>query len=103
MKKLFAAALAFTVLSGFAQAHDFKVGDLEIHHPWAKATLPNQPVGGGFMEIVNTGSKADRLVSGTAGFAGEVQFHEMEMNDGVMKMRQLADGLEIPAGATVKL
>lgn len=103
MKKLFAAALAFTVLTGFAQAHEFKAGDLEIHHPWAKATLPNQPVGGGFMEIVNTGSEPDRLVSGSAGFAGEVQIHEMEMNDGVMKMRQLADGLEIPAGATVKL
>ncbi len=103
MKTVFAAALAFSVLTGFAQAHEFKAGDLVIQHPWAKATLPNQPVGGGFMEIVNTGSEPDRLVSGTASFAGEVQIHEMSTEDGVMKMRQLADGIEIPAGGTVKL
>ena len=103
MKKLFAAALAFTVLTGMAQAHDFTVGELAIHHPWAKATLPNQPVGGGFMEITNNGSEADRLVSGSADFAGEVQIHEMTMEDGVMKMRQLADGIEIAPGETVKL
>ncbi|TDH38754.1 copper chaperone PCu(A)C [Pseudohoeflea suaedae] len=103
MNKLLAAVLAFSAMAGIAQAHDFTVGDLAIHHPWAKATLPNQPVGGGFMEITNNGSKADRLVSGKADFAGEVQIHEMSMNDGVMKMRQLADGIEIAPGETVKL
>ena len=103
MNKLLAAALAFTVLTGMAHAHDFTVGELAIHHPWAKATLPNQPVGGGFMEITNNGSEADRLVSGAADFAGEVQIHEMSMDNGVMKMRQLADGIEIAPGQTVKL
>lgn len=103
MNKLLAAALAFTVLTGMAHAHDFTVGELAIHHPWAKATLPNQPVGGGFMEITNNGSEADRLVSGSADFAGEVQIHEMSMDNGVMKMRQLADGIEIAPGQTVRL
>jgi periplasmic copper chaperone A len=103
MKTLFAAALAFSMLSGVAQAHEFKAGDLAIHHPWAKATLPSQPVGGGFMEIVNTGSEPDRLVSGKAAFAGDLQIHEMATQDGIMKMRQLPDGIEIPAGGTVKL
>jgi len=103
MNKLLAAALAFTALTGMAHAHDFTVGELAIHHPWAKATLPNQPVGGGFMEITNNGSEADRLVSGAADFAGEVQIHEMSMDNGVMKMRQLADGIEIAPGQTVKL
>ena len=38
-------------------AHDFKAGNLEIHHPASKATLPGQPVGGGFMTITNTGAE----------------------------------------------
>lgn len=104
MKRILAsAALALFALTASAFAHDYKIGDLVINHPWSKATLPNQPVAGGFMSITNNGSEADRLVSGTATFAGEVQMHEMGMEGDVMKMRQLEDGLEIPAGATVEL
>lgn len=93
----------FASLVSVATAHDYKIGDLVIDHPWAKATLPNQPVAGGFLTITNNGAEPDRLVAGTAGFAGEVQVHEMAMENDVMKMRQLEEGLEIPAGATVEL
>lgn len=104
MKRILAAAaLALVAFAGSAFAHEFKVGNLVIHHPWSKATLPNQPVAGGFMKIENTGTEPDRLISGTASFAGDVQIHEMAMEGDVMKMRQLEDGLEIPAGSTVEL
>jgi copper(I)-binding protein len=36
-------------------------------------------------------------------FADHVEVHEMAVVDGVMRMKQLPDGLEIPAGATVVL
>lgn len=93
---LFAAAVA-------ADAHDYKVGNLEIVHPVARATPPGAPVSGGYMTIRNTGSEADRLVGGSADFAGKVEVHEMAMDGEVMKMRQLEDGLEIPAGGEVVL
>ena len=35
--------------------------------------------------------------------AGEVQFHTVDMTDGVMRMRQLEDGLEVPPGGSVTL
>ncbi|AKI01403.1 hypothetical protein IMCC20628_02707 [Hoeflea sp. IMCC20628] len=105
MKKI--AILLSTALLGFStaivSAHDYKVGELMIDHPVARATPPNAPVSGGYMTIHNNGSEADRLVSGEAAFAGRVEIHEMSMEGEVMKMRQLVDGLEVPAGGEVVL
>lgn len=80
-----------------------KAGDLEISGGFVKAMLPGQPVGGGFFTVKNNGASDDRLVSVTSPASGEVQIHEMAMQDNVMKMRQIKDGIAIPAGQTVKL
>jgi len=98
---LSAAILGFS--SAAVSAEDYKLGSLEIEHPFARATPPNAPVSGGYMTIRNTGEEADRLISGEATFADRVEFHEMKMDGEVMKMRQLADGLQIPAGGEVVL
>ena len=96
------AFIALAATSG-AAAHEYKVGDLTIGHPWTRATLPNAPVAGGYMTLTNGGSTPDRLVGGSSPVAKAVEVHEMSMQDGIMKMRQLPDGLEIPAGQSVKL
>ena len=80
-----------------------KHGDLEIIAPMIRATLPNQPVSAGYMIIKNTGKESDRLVGGSAEFSAKTEIHEMAMENDVMKMRELADGLEIPAGDEVIL
>ena len=59
---LAAAALLSAVVT--ANAHDYEVGNVEIGHPWSRATLPNAPVAGGYMTITNTGTSADRLIGG---------------------------------------
>jgi copper(I)-binding protein len=51
----------------------------------------------------NTGKEADRLVAVSTTAAGKSEIHEMSMNDGVMKMRPVEGGIEIPAGQTVEL
>ena len=86
-----------------AQALDARHGDLQIEHPWSRATPAGAPVAGGYLVVRNHGSEADRLVGGEAAFAGRVEIHEMAMQDGVMRMRALPDGLEIPAGGQVEL
>ena len=106
MIRLLRAALAAAILVVTpALAHNgvIHLGDINISLPFTRATLPNAPVGGGFLTIENTGTEADRLVSATSEVAGETQIHEMAMEGDVMKMRQLAEGLEIPAGETVVL
>lgn len=90
-------------MAGMDMAAPVKLGDLEISGPFARATLPNQPVAGGYVTITNNGSAADRLVSVTSPAAAMVQIHEMAMEGDVMKMRELPDGLEIPAGQSVAL
>ena len=95
------ASLAATVAPSLA--HDYKLGAIEIEHPWARATPGGATVGGGYLVLKNTGATADRLVSATASFAGKVEIHEMAVTNGVMTMRPLPDGLAIPAGGTVTL
>jgi copper(I)-binding protein len=97
------AALLLAVLATAAQAHEYKLGALEIKHPWTRATPKNAPVAGGYLKITNTGTTPDRLTGGSAEVAQKFEVHDMSMDGGVMKMRELKEGLEIPPGATVEL
>ncbi|MBA4047448.1 MAG: hypothetical protein C0476_02770 [Sphingomonas sp.] len=96
-------ALTAAILAVPLAAHDATVGKLKIGHPWSRETAPGQSAGGGFLTITNTGKQADRLMSATSPAAAEVQIHTVSMTDGIMRMRELPGGLEIPAGATVAL
>ena len=60
-------------------------------------------VGGGYMKITNNGTAPDRLIGGSSPIAGRFEVHEMSMDNGVMRMRPLKDGLEIKPGQTVEL
>ncbi|WIY52987.1 copper chaperone PCu(A)C [Devosia sp. YIM 151766] len=86
-----------------ATDHEVHLGDLVISGAFTRATLPNAPVAGGFLTLVNQGGEDDVLVSASADIARETQIHEMAMEGDVMKMRQLADGLIVPGGETVEL
>src|SRR5436309_7970172 len=101
--RAFLPALLLAVLATSAQAHEYQVGPIAIDHPWTRATPKNAPVAGGYMKITNTGTTPDRLVGGSTEVAKRFEIHEMKMDGGVMKMRELKDGLEIPPGATVEL
>lgn len=46
---------------------------------------------------------ADRLVSAYASVCGATELHQTIMEDGVMKMQQADDGIEIPAGGEAVL
>jgi len=106
MLRLLRAALAAAILvatPAFAHNGVTHLGAINISLPFTRATLPNAPVAGGFLTIENTGTEPDRLISATSDIANDTQIHEMAMEGDVMKMRQLVDGLEIPAGETVVL
>ncbi|RWA99910.1 copper chaperone PCu(A)C [Mesorhizobium sp.] len=83
-------------------AHEFKVGDLKIVHPWSRATPPGAKVAGGYFTVTNTGSSPDRLLSISSDISAKAELHEMGVKDGVMTMRPVS-GLEIPAGGKVAL
>lgn len=86
-----------------ARAEEVKAGDLVITQAWSRATPGGAKVGGGYLTIENKGSAPDRLIGGSADVADKVQVHEMAVNNGVMTMRPLDNGLAIEPGKTVKL
>ena len=102
MKCAILISAIFALAMSAADAHDYKVGSLEIGHPWTRATPKGATVAGGYLKITNKGQTADRLTAATAAFAPRVEIHEMAMKDGMMRMRPLSAGLEIKPGETVE-
>jgi copper(I)-binding protein len=100
-RSLFVAALC--LITTTAVAEDAKLGPIEITHPWSRATPKGASVGGGYLTVTNTGTTPDRLIGGSLEGAARVEIHEMSMDGGVMKMREVKGGLEIKPGATVSL
>ncbi len=98
-KAIAGATLALAALS--AVAHSFKLGEIDIGHPYARPTREGQMVGAGYLKLANKGP-VDRLVSATSPAAGSVEIHSMSMEGDVMKMRQI-DAIEIATGQTVEL
>jgi periplasmic copper chaperone A len=95
-------ALLLTLAATGAFAHDYKLGSLVINHPWSRATPKGATVAGGYLKITNKGTTPDRFVAGSSDAGKRFEIHEVSMDGGVMKMRELKDGLEIAPGATVE-
>jgi len=53
------AALALFALAAVSGAWAQTKGNLEIEHPWARATPPGASVGGGFATVRNAGVEHD--------------------------------------------
>ena len=70
--------------------------------------LVREPVGGqdftaGYCLLRNAGIMNDKLLKVTSDVAGFFEIHEMSIQNGVMRMRELPDGLVVPKGGVVYL
>ena len=101
--RIFGLVALLAIAASSAVAQQFVAGDITVEKPWARATPKGAAVAAGYLTIRNRGAVADKLTGGSADFAGAVEVHDMSMKDGVMTMRQLAGGLEIPANGAVTL
>lgn len=93
--------LAFGLLAPLATSALAQPAAVRAEQPWARATAPRQTVGGVYVTL--TSPIDDRLVSASSPVAGHAEVHEMTMDGNVMRMRELADGLRLPAGRAVAL
>jgi copper(I)-binding protein len=59
--------------------------------------------GAAYLTITNTGDEADTLIGASSDAAKVMEIHDMNVEDEVMSMIHLEDGLEIPAGESVSL
>jgi copper(I)-binding protein len=106
MKKLFtflfAAFIAIAGITGLAAAHEQKLGDLILHHGWARATPAGAKTGAGYVKIENTGDTPDQLLSVSSDIAAMTEIHQMTMENDMMKMGP-AGAIDIPAHGVVEL
>jgi copper(I)-binding protein len=92
-----AAACVLVSHTALAQA----VQAVQVENAWVRFTVPGQKATGAFMRL--TSASTTRLVSVSTPAAGFAEVHEMRMENNVMKMSALKDGLELPAGKAVDL
>ena len=76
---------------------------LELTDVWARETVASASNSAAYLEIHNHSGSDDRLIGGSTPVADVVEVHDHRMDDGVMRMMHLSDGLEVPAGETVVL
>jgi len=101
--RLLAATAILFLAPLLALAHHYEIGPLQIGHPWSRATPPGAQVAVGFLSVDNTGKAEDRLIGVTTSAADRVEIHEMRMDGNMMRMRQLTDGVALPAGKQTTL
>ena len=56
-----------------------------------------------YVSVMNHGKMADRLLDATSNLARKTELHLMEMDNGVMRMRPIEGGIDLPAGKTIHL
>lgn len=74
--------------------------DISIDDAYARASRPGAPTGAMFMVIRNDADTADRLLAVASPVAQLVELHTHIEDGGVMRMRPVEDGIEIPAAGT---
>ena len=86
-----------------AGAEAVALGDLAVSAPWSRATPPMANVAAGYVIVTNTGETPDRLLGGSSPRASRVEIHSMTMENDVARMREMPEGVEVPAGGELAL
>ncbi|PZP93298.1 MAG: hypothetical protein DI587_29225 [Variovorax paradoxus] len=77
------------------------VAAVDVKNAWARPSVPGQSGTGAFMQL--SAPQGLRLVGVATPLAGVAELHEMQMDGNTMRMRELKDGLALPARQTVEL
>lgn len=90
------ALMAFPA-TGFADG-------IEISDAYARSASPAAKTGAAFMMIANSGAQDDRLIAVQSPAAKRVELHtHIDAGNGVLQMREVESGFEIPAGGMHEL
>lgn len=99
MKTLILIAASAAALA--AAAHAAPAPKVVATDAWCRPTVAGAMAAGCYVTL--TAKAEDRLLSVESPAAGRGEIHTMSMDGAVMRMRQLTDGLALPAGKTVTL
>ena len=97
--------MVFAVIIASSHAHEFRVGDLTVDHPWARTTAPSASTGVVYFSVKNSAAQGDTLLSVVVGksIAKRASLHEMSMDaKGLMHMAEIKAGLMLDAKSEIK-
>jgi len=94
------AALALLLVACSGEAPN---AALTADRVWARATPPGAEVGAVYMRLHNRGDTAVRLVEVRSEAAQRAEVHTVSETGGMMRMRAVEGGPEIPAGDSIEL
>ncbi|MEO5845891.1 MAG: copper chaperone PCu(A)C [Caldimonas sp.] len=98
------AAFLCAAVAAPAFAHDSRVGEIAIRHPFATPSVPGAPNGAAYLAAIeNKGAVADRLLRASTPAAARVEIHTMTLDaQNVMRMREI-DGIALAPKAKVQM
>ncbi len=97
---LAAAALATVAACAPAQPATYAAANVAVAEPFSRPA-PQGGNGAGFFTVSNNNTGPDTLLRVESPVALRVELHETSTEGGVMRMRELKDGLKLKAGETV--
>jgi copper(I)-binding protein len=98
-----ASAAILTLTAVQVSGQPYRAGPIEVVNPWSRATPKGATIAAGYATLRNNGATSDRLIGGSIEAGRRLEIHTLEMDQGVMRMRELKGGLEIKPGQTVEL
>jgi periplasmic copper chaperone A len=103
--RTFAAVIVVALASvcTAAAAAEFKAGTITVEQPWVRPSIGSATNSAAYMKLENSGDAPDRLLAVKSDAAEHVMLHESRMEMGVMKMRHVEGGIEIPAHGSAEL
>lgn len=93
--------IAPIVLLSACSAQPAAEASVTVTDPWCRPAAAGAGAVGCYVTL--QAATDDRLVAVDTAAAERGEIHTMSMDDGVMRMRQLTDGLALPAGESVAL
>ena len=84
-------------------ATNSSAANVKIINEYVRAVPEISRNSAGYMTLINKDSQTIRLQSVDTDLAAKTEIHGHTMNDGMMKMFKVTDGLELPPGKPVKL
>jgi copper(I)-binding protein len=78
------------------------LAQIQIDHPWSRATAPGAKIAAGYLTMRNDSAAADRLLGGSSPLAAKVETHVTVKDGDIMRMREVK-GYEVPAKGSFEL
>lgn len=99
----FKTLISAAVLSTALFASNAYATNVTASDAWARASAGMAKAGAAFMTLTNTATHDHTLVSASSDISKRVELHTHTMVDGVMQMREVEGGINVPTGETVML